>query len=415
MKLTDKEYLVLASLADTDQGVVQTGSTIRGMLQDCSGAGEPHSLTQEIPADSLLLELKLAARWIAPDAAGYAFTNENDDRWIIFAYKPDALQEHLKTLLSGENPLMKQAAQFLRANHGSRDCFVTGFGLGGALALYAAGFAEDIQGVVFDAPGIGQLPEAQGSGQSRITNILAYNSLISTLGSHSEKLQFAGPAGGDTAVELLSQADRHRYVTGAGGSIVTGEPGEAFGLLSKLSILFEEGGRIDEVAAVFLRAAGLEDSGASELIHAVLPLSERIEPSGIRDALAEITAQYDRHAGTVWRKWKTEMTGQARKLGQEELSAVFAEKSEAAMLSASALLEELYRITEAFLCVLILYGPEESRLADQLDELLDSLTGPMTDRLEQLSRQMASELDGLMELSLSTAFVWPEMHFDIKD
>lgn len=415
MKLTDKEYLMLASFADAVHNEALTGLTIREILKDSIEGGEADAVTEGIPADSRLLELKLAGRWSAPDAAGYAFTNENYDKWIIFAYRPDALLENLKTLLSGENPLLKQAAQFVRANRGSEACFVTGFGLGGALALYAAGFAEGIQGVVFDAPGIGQLPEAQGSGQKELRNILAYNSLISALGIHSEPLQFAGPAGSASGAQALGQADRHWYMADSGGSIITGDQGEAFALLSKLNILFEEGERVDEVSGVFLRAAGLQDSGASELIHAVLPLSERMDLNTIREALAEVAGHYDRQVQEIWRKWKANMTGYARKKGQDELAGIFAEQSESAMLEASALLEELYRITEAFLGVLILYGQGENRLPELLEELLSSLTVPMIARLERLSLHMTAELDGLMEMSLNSAFVWPELNFNFNE
>ncbi|MCL6605669.1 MAG: hypothetical protein K6T94_22635 [Paenibacillus sp.] len=416
MKLTDKEYLILASFVDdVHNDAVQTGITIREMLMDCIEGDEFFCVTEEIQAYSRLLELKLAALWSAPDAAGYAFTNENDDKWIIFVYKPDALLENLKTLLSGENTLMKQAAQFLLANCGNGACFVTGFGLGGALALYAAGLAEDIQGVVFDAPGIGQISEAQGSGQTDLCNILAYNSLVSALGIHSETFQFAVPAGGGTTgIPLLGQADRHCYKTDSNGGIITGDPGETFVLLSKLNILFEEGDSIEAVSGAFLRAADLQDSGASGLIHAMLSISERMNLSGIREALAEIGGHYDRHVQEIWRKWKKDMTGYARKQGQDELVATFAEQSESAMLEASALLEELYRISEAFLSVLVLYGQEESRLPDLLEELLSGLTEPMIARLERLSLQMTAELDGLMEMSLSAAFVWPELHFNFK-
>lgn len=415
MKLNDKEYLRLASFVDTVPNDIQTGSTICGMLPGYGKDMETRSVTEEIPADSRLLDLKLAARWSAPEAAGYAFTNENDDRWIIFAYKPDDLLQNLKTLLSGENPLMKQAAQFLRANRGSGACFVTGFGLGGTLALYAAGFAEDVYGVVFDAPGIGQLSEAQGTSQTQIRNILAHNSMISALGNHSERLQFAGSSDVTASGPQLGHADCHWYRTDSSGDIITGNSGEAFGLLSKLNILFEEGSRIDEVSAAFLRVAGLQDSGADELFHAVLPLSERVELGGIREALAQITAQYDHHVQAICRKWKSDMAGHARKLGQDELGAAFAEQSESAMQEASALLEELYRITEAFLCVLILYGHDESRMPDLLEELLSSLTEPMTSRLEWLSLQMIAELDVLMEMSLNAAFVWPDLHFNFKE
>lgn len=415
MKLTDKEYLILASFATAVHNEALTGLTIRDLLTDYIEDGEALAVSEGIPAGSRLLELKLTARWNMPNAAGYAFTNEYDDRWIIFAYKPDALLENLKALLSGENPLMEQAVQFVRLNRGSGACFVTGFGLGGALALYAGGSAGDTQGVVFDAPGVGHLLTPEVSEPTEIRNILAYNSLVSALGIHSGPLQFAVPAGGSAGEPLLGHADRHWYNTDSGGRIITGDPGDAFGLLSMLNILFEEGGRVDEVSAAFLQAAGLQDSGASELIHAVLPLSERMDLAGIREALAEITGQYDRSVQEIWQKWKTEMTGYARKQGQEELAATFADRSESSMLEASALLEELYRVTEAFLAVLILYGQEGSRLPDLLEELLDSLTEPMTARLERLSMQMTAELDGLMAMSLNAAFVWPELHFDFKE
>lgn len=413
MKLTDKEYLILASFADAVHNDTLTGLTLRELLQQ--DGGESNADIEGVPTGRGLFELKLAAKWNAPDAVGYAFTNENDDKWIIFAYKPDALLENLKTLLSGENPLMQQAAQFVHANRGSADCYVTGFGLGGALAMYASGLVEGIQGVVFDAPGIGQLSEAQEPSQAGIRNFLAYNSLVSALGIHSEPVQFAGPAGSTSGDLLLGQADRQWYKTESGGGIITGDPGEAFELLSKLNILFEEGERVDEVSDVFLRAAGLQDSGASELIHAVLPLSERMELGSMREALADIAGHYDRHVQEIWSKWKKDMTGYARKQGHDELVAVFAEQSESAMLEASALLEELYRITEAFLIVLILYGQGESRLPVLLEELLGSLTEPMIARLERLSMQMTAELDGLMEMSLNSAFMWPELDFDFKE
>lgn len=85
------------------------------------------------------------------------------------------------------------------------------------------------------------------------------------------------------------------------------------------------------------------------------------------------------------------------------------------MREASALLEEMYRVTEAFLVVLILFGPDHSRVADRLDELLETVAGGMTARLKLLSRQMPNELEALMDISMSKMFVWPDLQFTFKE
>ncbi|NGM82829.1 hypothetical protein G5B47_10430 [Paenibacillus sp. 7124] len=411
MKLTDREYLTLASITLPVDDDGKMGMTVRELLGH--SAAEAEAGTQ---ADRRLHDLVLTDRWIAQDATGYAFNNEHDDRWFIFSYTPEASLKELKALLSGESSLLGRAAEFLRAGRGSGACFVTGFGLGGALALYAAAYCGDAGGVVFDAPGIAHLLDAQQANSPGIRNIAADHSVISPLGSHGETVEFAKPLGEpDGEAARLGQAGPHMYETDAAGRIILGEPDDTFGLLSKLNVLLEDGPVVDDVSGAFIRAAGLQDTGAKDLIHALLPLSERTGAKGIRDALLDIAAKYDDHVERIWLEWKQDMTERAEKLGPGALSVAFEIRSEAAMREASAVLEEMYRVTEAFLVVLILFGPDHSRVANRLDELLETVAGGMTARLELLSRQMPNELEALMDISMSKMFVWPDLQFTFKE
>lgn len=62
----------------------------------------------------------------------------------------------------------EEASRFLLKNKGEKDCQVTGYSMGGALALYAAAVNEGIGGVVFDAPGIVNILTAEQRGSFRL-------------------------------------------------------------------------------------------------------------------------------------------------------------------------------------------------------------------------------------------------------
>ncbi|WP_310551562.1 hypothetical protein [Paenibacillus glufosinatiresistens] len=411
MELTDKEYLTLAFMEPSVLREGTAGMTVRDLL-----GGEPAEAGAAAGSGGMY-GLKLADRWIAPEAEGYAFRNENDDRWLIFLYTAEFSLNALKGLLSGENALLKQSVEFRNTAGGSGRLAVTGFGLGGALALFAAGSSGGAAaGVVFDAPGVSHLLPEEGALLSGIRNIAAPGSAGTALGTHGETLEFALPEGGagrkaGPEAALLGQPDQSAYRTDDAGRVLTGRPDETYALLAHLGVLLEEGPAVRAVAEAFIRAAGLANSGARELVHALVPLTERADLQGIREALLEIAAGYDREVQQIWTAWKRDLSEDARKLGPTELSELFESRSEAAMREASERLEDLIRVTEAFLVVLVLLEPEHGRLADRLEDLVETVTGGMTARLKLLSRQMPEELAGLMEQSMSRMFVWPDLQF----
>lgn len=75
MKLTDREYLTLASITLPVHDDGKTEMTVCELLGHSAAEAEAGT-----PADRRLYDLKLTSRWNVPDAAGYAFkTNTTID------------------------------------------------------------------------------------------------------------------------------------------------------------------------------------------------------------------------------------------------------------------------------------------------------------------------------------------------
>ncbi|MFP4978396.1 hypothetical protein ACE6ED_23515 [Paenibacillus sp. CN-4] len=426
MELTDKEYLMLASVVGGNIAEDAGKGTLQDLISQSAVSSEHgtgtgtqasmHDDMEELLNSGRLGGLVLTERLMLPEVRGYAFRDEKEDNVIIFTYTGESWLGGLQSILGGEGNLVREAAAFLGRSRGEGACSVTGIGLGGSLALFAAAHTDGIMGVVFDAPGVANLLEPEQTGHLLIKNYLAYNSLVSAIGWHTEKVFFAKLPDGMGSELIFDTAGPQHYRFDAEGRIVIGEKGEAYDLFSKLNVLMEdENSRMmQEVSGAFAAAAG-EEADLGDWIYTMFALIEQLETDQISEALTDIAGRYDRLIDELWDRWRTEMNASARKLGIDELGDVFSARIEATMLEGAGILEQIFYYSESYLSILILCSPESDKLADRLEEELNRLTDALTGRLERLAGQMTDYLEPLIELQRKSRFQMPQLQFQFAE
>ncbi|WHY20941.1 DUF2974 domain-containing protein [Paenibacillus sp. G2S3] len=378
MKLTEQQYITLASVVEAADGLELT--------------------------DSLAFA----------GAAAYAYKNEHDDRLIIFTYKGNDWLADLQSLLSGQSSMPEEASRFLLKNKGERDCLVTGYSMGGALALYAASVNEGISGVVFDAPGIANILSAEQNGKLQVKNIVAYNSLVSALGKHNEEIVFA-KSGIEETEFLIPDSLWQRYTFDSKGNVITGEKGNAYALLSKINILTEEHTPVfDAVMSGFGDTVGLTERASDHLGYVIFTLIDQLDVGKVRGALIEIAHKYERMLDAKFSEWRTEMNNIPEAFLFDDIRAKFEQLSEATMLEAAETAEELNEITQAVLSILLICSPVGDKLLDHVEEWLDKLTNALMERMEKLTNQMTLHLDKVVETNMNQMFKFPELKLEFE-
>lgn len=378
MKLTEQQYIKLASVVETVDGFELTDSL--------SFAG----------------------------ATAYAYNNEYDDRLIIFTYKGEDWLADLQSLLSGHSNMPEEAARFVLKNKGEGDCQVTGYSIGGALALYAASVNEGIGGVVFDAPGIANILTSEQIDKPQVRNIVAYNSLVSALGKHNEEMIFAKP-GIDETEFLIPDTLWERYAFDSEGNVITGDKGSAYVLLSKINILTEDHTPIfDTVMSGFGDTVGLTERASEYLGYVIFTLIDQLDVGKVRGALIEIANKYDRMVDEKFSEWRSEMNDIPESFLFDDIRAKFEHLSEAAMLEATEMAEELNEITQAVLSILLICSPVGDQLMENVEEWLDRLTNSLMQRIEKLMSQMTLHLDKVVETNMNQMFKFPELKLDFE-
>ncbi|MDH6426093.1 MULTISPECIES: Mbeg1-like protein [unclassified Paenibacillus] len=378
MKLTEQQYITLASVVEAADGLELT--------------------------DSLAFA----------GAAAYAYRDEHDDRLIIFTYKGKDWLADLQSLLSGQSSMPEEASRFLLKNKGEKDCQVTGYSMGGALALYAATVNEGIGGVVFDAPGIANILTVEQKGKLQVKNIVAYNSLVSALGKHNEEIVFA-KSGIEETEFLIPDSLWQRYTFDAEGNVIIGEKGNAYALLSKINILTEEHTPVfDAVMSGFGDTVGLTESASDHLGYVIFTLIDQLDVGKVRGALIEIAHKYERMLDAKFSEWRTEMNNIPESFLFDDIRAKFEQLSEAAMLEAAGIAEELNEITQAVLSILLICSPVGDKLMDHVEEWLNKLTNALMERMEKLTNQMTLHLDKVVETTMNQMLKFPELKLDFE-
>lgn len=379
MKLTEQQYITMASVVEA--------------------------------ADGLELTDKLAFA----GATAYAYKDENDDRLIIFTYKGEDWLADLQSLLSGHSSMPEEASRFVVKNKGEGSCQVTGYSMAGALALYAAAVHEGIHGVVFDAPGIGNILNAEHSlRKPQVKNILAYNSLVSALGKHNEDIVFA-KSGLEGTEFMIPDSLWQRYTFDSEGKVITGEKGNAYALLSRINTLTEEHTPIfDAVLSGFGDTLGITERASDHLGYVIFTLIDQLDVGKVRGALIEIAHKYDRMLDEQFSAWRTEMNHIPESFLFDDIHAKFEQISEAAMQEAAVAAEELNEITQAVLSILLICSPLGDQLMEHIEEWLDQLTDALMERMEKLSNQMTAHLDKVVETYMNQMFKFPELKLDFE-
>ncbi|WP_375102359.1 hypothetical protein [Paenibacillus sp. RS8] len=378
MKLTEQQYITLATVLEA--------------------------------ADGLELTDKLAFA----GATAYAYKDEYNDRLIIFTYKGSDWLADLQSLLSGQSSMPEEASRFVLKNKGEGNCQVTGYSMGGALALYAASVNEGVGGVVFDAPGIANLLTTEQSGKVQVKNIVAYNSLVSALGKHNEEIVFArsGIEGTDF---LIPDSLWQRYTFDSQGNVITGEKGNAYAMLSRINTLTEDHTPVfDAVMSGFGDTVGLTERASDHLGYVIFTLIDQLDVGKVRGALTEIAHKYERMVDEKFSVWRTEMNNIPESFLFDDIHAKFEQLSEAAMLEAAEVAEEFNEITQAVLSILLICSPIGDQLMDHIEEWLDKLTDAIMGCMEKLSNQMTGHLDKVVETYMNQMFKFPELKLDFE-
>lgn len=417
MELTDKEYLILASIGELKIAKEYLKGTIREIVAHGMDAHNKDSswnpMMNEVLACEAILDLELTDRMDCDGASAYAYKNDYDDKFIIFIYNSSSWLEPVQSLLSGQSRMLREASKFLQKNKGEGSCTVTGYSLGGALAMYAAADSEGVQGVVFDAPGMSAVLTEEQNDNLQIKNILAYNGLISALGQHEEELLFAVKIGEDDDWLDPHARWQPRFRFTGNGQVITGEPSVVYVLLSKLNQLTTEHTQaIEETLHAFGESAGLEDWTVMNPGYAVFMLIDQLDAGKVSNALAKLIQRYNGWIDTLFKDWLLETSNNPKNSYFDDISDKVTTSIEAAVTTAANMAENVYQCTEAVLSILVTCGPEGDGISDLLDEGLTKFTQALNSRLDKLSEQISAHLDHVIADQMNQLLSLPEIAFD---
>lgn len=251
-------------------------------------------------------------------------------------------------------------------------------------------------------------------GKLQVKNIVAYNSLVSALGKHNEEIVFA-KSGIEETEFLIPDSLWQRYTFDAEGNVIIGEKGNAYALLSKINILTEEHTPVfDAVMSGFGDTVGLTEAASDHLGYVIFTLIDQLDVGKVRGALIEIAHKYERMLDAKFSEWRTEMNNIPESFLFDDISAKFEQLSEAAMLEAAGIAEELNEITQAVLSILLICSPVGDKLMDHVEEWLNKLTNALMERMEKLTNQMTLHLDKVVETTMNQMLKFPELKLDFE-
>ncbi|MFB9324439.1 hypothetical protein ACFFSY_00600 [Paenibacillus aurantiacus] len=472
LALTDKQYWLLAAAADAFRACLANGSSIREIMARLTGGptettnvGSAHRDAEALLADDCLNRLVLADRMTFGAAEAYAFHDEYEDRIFIFTYKTASEAEALAPLYGAESKLLAEASAFLRRNRGMGSYRVTGRGIGGALAAYAAMTAESVeqagadvpvqalttadtvvsseaqamtaasaaeaewnrangsaasvavQGVIFDAPGIASKLTDEHRENGGLVHYVSQDSWLAAIGAHAGEVRFAAALGDESGSNAALARDGEPFRFGPDGQILTGEPSAIYTLLSRLHPLTEAEASTpasELVIDAFAEAAGIEREAEDQPSFVLLTMMERLTMVSATLGLETVKQQFERLVYRTVHVWKEEAGALFRSVPPEELDARLEAASASCANEIAQLTEQVYARVEAVFSALILANGDDTNLVDHLQLSLEHFAEWLEERMDRLEEEMGAQLEAYVSVPAIDDLRTPEFDFHLE-
>jgi len=409
MELCERDLLMLSLLAELNLPLERNRPSsvkewIRLALDTYGGDESGHQVIPEAVKHDRLHELPIVVSEKWEDVQVFTLNvGAENDRLTIFGFVGDAMTEGLRNVCGGHGRMHAEAVRFLRAHDGNERHMVTGHGIGGALALYAASHAG-CGGTVFDAPGIGHLPGFIRRELPAVVNYLAYDSLLSAVGDHPETVRFARLHQKQKA-GVFADPWTDKYAFDDRGMVVEGERGSLHEWFSQLNQLDEQDAAVvEEVVTVFAKAVG----GEKPQLHdpaGLLAVVQRLENHHLPGVLEELERRMggaiDSQMGALGTSFYDLV--QARLINEPEalfqLEDSFRQLAEQAVDEVGRTAKIYCLAVQLVLSAWVIRYPEKN-LEAEFERALERMAGAAESSLRGVDTWVGKAVDGAMEAQL---------------
>lgn len=435
MRLTEKDFYMLSLMGalkfpkDRSKGkvseLVHSFLDLREQIKPQSWSEEDLlSFLTELLGNDRLGQLELLERCTLNEVEAFLFENRemasaeqastNDAfRVITFSYNAENQMMGLSYLFDEKASIHHQLTDFIEKNSGESMCYVNGYAVGGSFALYTAAKAEGLTGVVFDAPGVGQLLSDEEKQKLQVKNVFAFNSLVSAIGEHPEQIIFAQKGSGKEDDLLAEGSWRERFSFDKNGNITIGEQGEAYLLFSKLNKVMEgDSSVLEDVLQAFADTVGMEDFISEHVSLAFLMILERLEENHLRRAMFDVEKAFEQRVQeqvSACRKGLADLTKMDASI--EDVQSEMVHLVEKTMIETGELAGEFYQCVEAVLSCFVVYSIDKNT-TEEMDHVLERFIEGLDEKMNKLPDQLSLEIEKDMEEYLDSLLRFPEFKLD---
>lgn len=402
MNISDKDYFWLSLLAESGiPNDCKTG-TVREILERWSRSDawndsfEP-LLEQSVREEFGTLELTEWQQW---DHLEAWLLRKGDVNILVCAVIGDGLVDVLRFIVEG-HPNVPDLLAVANANSANGRLIVTGHSLGGAAAVHVAAKAG-LNGVVFDAPGIGKRLAPNEKSAVQVVNYLTGDSVISAVGEQVGRMVYAK---GDGRMPFWTEQERKvqgKYEFDSRGNVLPGERGVAFTLFTKLNQLLEANTQaFEDVASVFADVTDCQEAAADQAPYVLPIIVASLRKGQLSEAADACMERMNRAVDSMTSEQIRSMREWTRQGLTEEAQTAIAKQAEAAMLQAADTVQAYFRSLETVVAVLTLCEPEQDFTAE-IEGALDRFGDAVEQKLKDVSRTITQVLDRAVEALLDS-------------
>lgn len=424
MDLTEKDLLMLSLLAElklpVERGEFSSVKEWIGLAEKtCNGNEIQKNLVHEAMNHDAIQELQLVALQNWGDFQAFVLCNKDTNaRVTVFGYQSETELEGLQKLYNNDGALHEETVHFLRTHQGEGQHTATGHSVGGAVAIYAAAQVR-CEGMVFDAPGVGQLMTSMPRESIKATNYLAYNSLLSAMGIHPEKVLFARPHR-QPEMGVYPDPWKDKYAFDDQGRIQVGEKGELYELFAQLNrLIIADSVVFEEVVSVFADVVNHKEVIVHSDPAGVLAILEHLENGHITKALAEVELRMARNVDlNIMEAGKEirELVNIGLSLDEQASFHTLEDKTkqivEQAMIQASQTVKDYCQVVQVVLSACLICFPDKE-LDDEFEQSLDRFIDAAELKMREASRQIGKELNAVMEARIQRLMAPYDLTIDL--
>lgn len=392
MRLVDREFWMLVLLAEQKQSIDGEDSSSVKSPSSTSisiSVNEENGSHLHIEPSDKVSQLELLDHTRIGKLEIDVYGNQALQKCFVFSYKDSSWEAGLQQLFHLEDSLASEAIRFVERHKGDHSGFVTGYGVGGAYALYVAAATGGMAGVLFDAPGIGKYLHDDQKQQLQVKNYLSSENLFAAIGEHPEEIYFVNPVDTGEDYDSPSEDRPASYAFDSEGNVQVGEQSAAFSFISRMNKLSDVDSELmTEVAYAFAEVAGPRESITDDPAYILLEWLSQVDTGMVGKALRQVEKSFKRRADELYFAWRKEASERYEQAEETDIVEQLNASTEQTMLQLGDLVEHIYDGTEAILSVIVLYYSDQDELIAEVEQGLEDFALRLEQLLNDVSQQM---------------------------